>query len=83
MLTNIVYSSLISAYLIALISKINLRNLIIERVPSKLISELFSCDFCLSFWVNLLISIMITIYTKDIRNLLICIFATPITRILL
>lgn len=46
-------------------------------------SKMFHCDFCLSFWVGLLISIVCAIIMQDISLLCIPFCSTIITRNLL
>lgn len=82
MLTDIIITALLSAFIILLITKIGLRDFIIGRGP-KLISKMFSCDFCLSFWVNVFIALIITASMGCLSFIIIPIFAAPITRILL
>lgn len=72
----------ISAFGILLIGKLGVRDEIIARAP-KLISELFSCDFCLSFWLSLILAIILAIILNEIVVLFIPIVSTPITRILI
>ena len=50
--------ALAAAFTILLIGKIGLRDFIIGHSRIKFISELFDCDFCLSFWLSLIISIV-------------------------
>lgn len=82
MLTDIIITALLSAFIILLITKIGLRDFVIEQGP-KLISKMFSCDFCLSFWVNVFIALIITASMGCLSFIIIPIFAAPITRILL
>lgn len=72
----------ISAFGILLIGKLGIRDEIIVRAP-KLISELFSCDFCLSFWLSLILAIILAIFFRELSIIFIPIVSTPITRILL
>lgn len=74
--------SLAAAFIILLIEKIGLRNYIIATAP-KLISELFECDFCLSFWTSLILAIILAIFFEDMSILFISLLSTPITRILI
>ena len=72
----------VSAFGILLIGKLGIRDEIITRAP-KLISELFSCDFCLSFWFSLILAIILAIFFREIIVLFVPIVSTPIARILL
>ena len=50
---------------------------------SKVISELANCNFCLSFWANLFLALILCVVMPTPIFMTIPIFATPITRILL
>lgn len=47
---------------------------------NDLISQLASCDFCLSWWICLLVSIVIAILMHDPCCIITAILATPVTR---
>ena len=49
----------------------------------KVISELANCNFCLSFWANLFLALILCAAMPTPIFMTIPIFATPITRILL
>lgn len=72
----------ISAFIILFIARIGLRDYIILRAP-KLISELFNCDFCLCFWINVILAAILAVLFMEINIILIPIISTPITRFLL
>lgn len=72
----------ISAFIILFAGKTGMRDEIIARAP-KLISQLFNCDFCLSFWTSFILAIILAIFFNEIRLLFIPIVSTPITRILI
>ena len=72
----------ISAFIILFAGKIGMRDEIIAKSP-KLISQLFDCDFCLSFWTSFILAIILAIFFNEIRLLFIPIISTPITRILI
>ncbi len=68
-----------AAFLIMLLEKLGIRNAIIEFGP-KLLSQLFSCDFCLSWWTCLIIASINTIVLHNWHYALLALLATPITR---
>lgn len=70
------------AFIILLIGKLGLRNYLIARAP-KLISELLECDFCLSFWLSLILACILAIIIGDINIIFIPVLSTPIIRFLL
>lgn len=74
--------ALIVAFIILLIGKLGLRNYLIARAP-KLISELLECDFCLSFWLSLILACILAIIIGDINIIFIPVLSTPIIRFLL
>lgn len=81
-LYQIVTIALLSAFIIQLISKLGARDYVIEN-SGYIISNAFSCDFCISFWVNLCVCAILAIITANFVLLFIPFLSTPITRILL
>ena len=75
--------ALVTAFTILLIGKIGLRDFIIGHSRIKFISELFDCDFCLSFWLSLIISIALSFIFANETLLIVPIFSTALTRYLL
>lgn len=75
--------ALFTAFIILLISKVGLRDYIVSTSRLKIISQLFSCDFCLCFWINLILCLILSIVTGNILCLALCIFSTPLARIFL
>lgn len=82
MLTHVIIIALISAFVILFITKVGLRDSVIEHGP-KLISRMFNCDFCLSFWTSVLVTAGMVLATKDLSLAVIPMLSTPITRILI
>lgn len=74
--------ALLSCFVILFIEKIGYRELMQVRAP-KLISELFSCDFCLSWWINLIITLSFCVMACEWHFIFCAVVATPITRRLL
>lgn len=82
MLSALIYIALAAAFVILLIGKLGIRDNIIAKAP-KLISQLFDCDFCLSFWTSLILAIILAIFFNEMSIIFIPIISTPITRILI
>lgn len=82
LLSALIYIALAAAFVILLIGKLGVRDEIITRAP-KLISQLFGCDFCLSFWTSLILAIILAIFFNEMSIIFIPIISTPITRILI
>ena len=78
---SIIIASL-SAFFILFIGKIGLREKIILYAP-ELLSKLYSCDFCLSFWISVIFAIFVALIHQDPTMLIIPAISTPITRILI
>lgn len=71
--------ALIACWVILFITKTGAREYIQVHAP-KLISQMFSCDFCLSWWLCLLLAICFSIGTGNPIIILCAFCATPITR---
>lgn len=82
MLSALIYIALAAAFAILLIGKLGVRDEIIARAP-KLVSQLFDCGFCLSFWTSLILAIILAIFFNEMSIIFIPIISTPITRILI
>ena len=78
----IVLVALFSAFMMLLLDRTGVRDTIIMEVPSKVLSELFNCDFCLGFWFSAINSISVSVCTGEPIYLVIPFFSTPITRLL-
>ena len=77
-----IFIACIAAFGILLIGKLGIRDDIVAKAP-ELVSRLFDCDFCLSFWVSFNIALIFSILFSDIRIMLTPFIATPIIRILI
>lgn len=71
-----------ASFAITLLNKWGLRESVIVRAP-KLLSDMFSCDFCLCFWASVLLSLLVAMWTGDFLILAAPFFSTPLARILL
>lgn len=74
--------TILSAFTIQLITITGIRGTLQIYAP-KLISRLFSCDFCLSFWISVFITLIYCIWMNDFSCIFIPLLSTPITRKLL
>lgn len=70
------------SFVVILIGKLGIRDRVIEKAP-KLISELFGCDFCLSFWISTIFALAIAMLLQYPIAVLAPIVSTPIARFLL
>ena len=78
----LLHVALMAAFVILLIGKLGIRSMVIAKAP-KLISQLFDCDFCISFWVSVILAIILAILVGETTFLFIPVVSTPITRILI
>ena len=78
--TCIIFIALIASFGILLITKLGIRGIIAERSKIKLISQLFECDFCLSFWTNFALSLLLALILHDCVMIVLPVLAAPITR---
>lgn len=80
---NILYLALTASFFILLIERLGIRENVQTRAP-KLISDMFRCDFCLSFWVCVVLSVIFYIFVyRNARVFLAPILVTPLIRALL
>lgn len=74
--------ALLAAFIILLLKKLG----VVEWMQvhgDHLTSQLFSCDFCMSFWTAFLVSIGFCFLFGNEDMLMIPFFSTPLTRYLL
>ncbi|WP_418665450.1 hypothetical protein [Alistipes finegoldii] len=74
--------ALLAAFIIIFMDRTGLRELVIATAP-KLISQLFDCDFCLSWWVSIVLAVGAAVCMWDAALLLVPFLSTPVTRFLL
>ena len=82
LISYIIIISLLAGFVIMLLRKWG----VVEWVQvhgNDFFSKMFSCDFCLSWWVSLVISLIIFLVTKDTLVLSAPFGCTMLTRILL
>ncbi len=74
--------ALFAAFIIIFLVTTGLRELVVATAP-RFVSQLFSCDYCLSWWVAVVLSVVAAVIMGDAALLLIPFMSTPITRALL
>lgn len=78
-LINIACMSLFSAFMLCFGYKAGVVNRLCGN-RYRIIREFASCEFCLSFWMNTLIALIIMAYSQDLGYLWTPVITTPITR---
>jgi len=81
-LVKIISVALLASFIILLIGNIGWREKVQIWGP-KLVSKAFQCDFCLSFWICALISLIFYIFVRDENILILPFLASPLTRLLI
>ena len=54
-----------------------------DYIDFTLIAKMLDCDFCLGFWLSVIISIVMVLITLDPSYFYVPVFATPIIRFLI
>ena len=87
LLLEAIVIALLTAFTVLFISRFeirkdtSIRQYVIMRAPA-LLSKMFSCDFCLCFWLSLILSVA-CVPILGVQSLLIPFLATPISRFIL
>ena len=77
----VVFVALVAAFMVLLVKKWGIAEWM-QVHGDRVISQLFSCDFCMSFWSAIVILAFLAGYTDDGWLLLLACCTTPITRML-
>lgn len=81
-LTEIIIIALLSAFILLLLRKVGAVEWL-QLHGNDIIHELASCEFCLSWWICLFISLVCAFCVGDWVVILLAALAAPITRKLL
>lgn len=71
------------AFVILFIGKSGMRDFLMERARYRFIYDLLDCDFCLSFWLSLIISVVLSFIFANEAMLIIPLFSTALARYIL
>ena len=77
----IVFVALLAAFIVLLVKKWGWAEWM-QVHGDKYSSQLFSCDLCMSFWAAMFISFAFVCWYDDPIYILLPIFTTPVTRML-
>ena len=78
----VVLNSLVSSSIILLMGKWGVTEKMQQEAPD-LISKMFSCPFCLGFWISLFLSVVFVIFTNELLYIATPVAAAPLIRKLL
>ncbi len=80
MIESVILLALSATFILLLITKLGWREKGQIYGP-KLLSDMFNCDFCISFWICFVLSVLLfTFVDRDWIVLFYPIFASPIVR---
>lgn len=80
-LSIIVMIALVAAFVVLLVKKWGLAEWM-QIHGDDVTSKLFSCDLCMGFWANFIITVIVMCVTDDALLIVTPLIATPITRML-
>jgi hypothetical protein len=84
-LYQIILIALFSAFVELFMSKSGVRYWLRDQcddIDFTIIAKMLDCDFCLGFWLSVIISIAMVLITLDPSYIYVPLFATPIIRFL-
>lgn len=80
---TIMLVALFTAFIVQFLGKTGLRDYVIEYSNIALLSKMFNCDFCISFWTAMTTCIIaILFFNSPLYFIAIPFFSTPVTRFL-
>ena len=85
-LYQIILIALFSTFVELFMSKSGFRYWLRDKcyyIDFTLIAKMLDCDFCLGFWLSVIISIVMVLITLDPSYFYVPVFATPIIRFLI
>lgn len=82
---QIIVISLLSAFVILVMNKSEVRDKLRDyncRIANFKIAKMLECDFCLGFWVAIVIAAILSIFTLNASWIFVPVMSAPITRFL-
>lgn len=76
-----VLTALMAAFAILLMKKWGITEWV-QVHGDAVMSRLFACDLCLSFWVSVIITVIALCFVDDARVMMVPVLSTPVTRML-
>lgn len=80
-MVTIILVALAAAFVVLLVKKWGIAEWV-QVHGDKFLSRLFSCDLCMSFWAGVIICCGLVCWYDDCWYLLIPMFSTPLTRMM-
>lgn len=85
-LYQIIFLTLLTSFILLLLTKTGVRYWLrdfYDSVGFSKIAKMLDCDFCFSFWLSLVVAMLLALMQKDLTWIATPIFSTPLIRILL
>lgn len=79
-LVIVVLVALLAAFILGVIAKWGIVGWLQIHAPSDFFHKMFSCKFCLSWWVSVIISLILCLVTGDWILALVPVFSTIIAK---
>lgn len=79
MIQAIIIIALLAAFVLALLNKWGVIEWLQVHAPSETLYKMFSCRFCMSWWLCVIISVTLAVMTGDVNLAFVPFFATVIT----
>lgn len=80
-LVHTIFIAMLAAFIVLLVKKWGVDEWM-QVHGDKLLSQLFSCDLCMSFWAAGIVSIIMVCVTGDGFLIFVPLLSTPVTRML-
>lgn len=80
-LSVVLMVSLLAAFMVLLVKKWGIAEWM-QVHGCRMVSELFSCDLCMSFWACVIVSGMALMVTGEVICVVLPFMATPVTRMI-
>lgn len=79
----IIEQAVLAAFTVLWLTASGNREALAAKTKSRKINKMLNCDFCISFWVNVICSAVLFLLSRDAEVAVYPFLATPITRVLL
>lgn len=79
----VVFVALLATFTIQIMTKVGIREKLINNIQVEVLCKLLECDFCLGFWIAFMFSALLSVSNNDPSYMIIPILSAPLTRYLL
>ena len=82
MIEKAIILGIVIAFIVSFLTISGIRNYLIEHCKITMLAKLLSCDFCLSFWLAVIVCFALAVQTRQFNIIFLPIVSTPISRFL-